>query len=136
MYIMPSCQLSLIWNCEWMVRLESADLFPGSGRVGFSGAIDGCLVLAQVHEGGGETSEVWNVVEEQFGCFVQAVVEASVTHLKYTIQIASSKISMTACQRVNDNHITCLRNWQHYGENVQTYWLEIKNKFLNLEFQE
>lgn len=57
-------------------------LLPGAGAVGLASSVHSCLVLSQVHQSGGQTTEVGHVVVKQLGCLVHLVIIATVTHLK------------------------------------------------------
>lgn len=67
----------------WSPRHQRQEihLFPRAGAVGFPSAIHSCLVLAQVHQGWGQTAEVGHVVVQQLGCFVHLLIIAAITDL-------------------------------------------------------
>lgn len=56
-------------------------LLPGAGAVGFARSIYGCLVFSQMHQRGGQTAKVGDVVVKQLGRFVHLVVITTIAHL-------------------------------------------------------
>ena len=61
--------------------MRSLYLLPGPGRVGLACRVDSILELSEVHEGGGQTSKVGDVVEKQLGSFVHLFFIAPLSNL-------------------------------------------------------
>ncbi|KAF3847983.1 hypothetical protein F7725_021011 [Dissostichus mawsoni] len=57
----------------------------GAGAVGLAGSVHGRLVLPEVHQGGGQTAEVRDVVVEQFGCVIHLVIIATTYLLNVSV---------------------------------------------------
>lgn len=57
-------------------------LLPGASAVGLASTINSCLVLAQVHQSGGQTAKVGHIVVKQFSCLVHLIIIATITHLE------------------------------------------------------
>ena len=56
-------------------------LLPGPGGVGLACRVNSILELSEVHEGGGQTSKVGDVVEKQLGSFVHLFFIAPLSNL-------------------------------------------------------
>lgn len=61
--------------------MRSLYLLPGPGRVGLACRVNSILELSEVHEGGGQTSKVGDVVEKQLGSFVHLLFIAPLSNL-------------------------------------------------------
>ena len=56
-------------------------LFPGPGGVGLACRVNSILELSEVHESGGQTGKVGDVVEKQLGSFVHLLFIAPLSNL-------------------------------------------------------
>ena len=56
-------------------------LLPGPGGVGLACRVNSILELSEVHEGGGQTGKVGDVVEKQLGSFVHLLFIAPLSDL-------------------------------------------------------
>ena len=65
------------------VHAGEAHLLPGAGAVGLAGPVHGGLVLAQVHQCGGQPAKVGHVVVEQLGRVVHLLVVTAVADLVF-----------------------------------------------------
>ena len=78
MYI-NACTQARIIN-EWSMP-PGPYFFPGSCWVGFTGGVHGVLELAQVDKSGRQTSKIRNVVKEDLGGFIHALIVATLSNL-------------------------------------------------------
>lgn len=63
--------------------MTSTYLFPGPGGVGLACRVDSILELPKVHEGGGQASKIGDVVKQQLGSLIHALLVAPLSNLRY-----------------------------------------------------
>ena len=79
----PDQQWFLVSNLQSLKEhtVRSLYLFPGPGGVGLACRVNSILEFSEVHEGGGQTSKVGDVVEKQLGSFVHLFFIAPLSNL-------------------------------------------------------